>query len=1055
MEARTGRRTTALAGVRSATQGVAAALTCAIARLRARPGRVLLAAVGVAVSVVSIIVIAFASTVAGDVALRRDLAGLEPAGQAVVVAFAPEDGLDEADLSTIDSAVRRGVSGHPFGRVRSLVEFRALSNQRGDVFRFAGIGNLADSVDLVDGRWPQSCTPQRCEVVVVRPASATAAAVGLDLDDSLGLDIVGEVVSIDPLLLGGGFAPEANEVVVLADSVDGASSLQPLQYIRRSFGWIAPLDVDRLRVTDVARVLRAMAALPGSIERVGLEVRGPADELASGQTRARTAGNRLAVPAATSLTLFAAFAVFAGLGLRPDHRAAVALLSRRGASPAALAIFTAIEAGIVAIVGGVLGIGLGTPAGYWLAERAGSDGADAFSRVLAGSTDRNVMLFVFGAGALLIAVMRAADPIVVRRRRVRALDVAGLAAVFVIAVIVDRGAPSAASLAQQPDAGVAALPVLAAIVAVAVACRVVPLAIRAWAALVPSSQPLMKMSLANATSRPLRPMATAALVALTVMFGLFALGYRSTLGLGASDQAAFAVPYDFRITGGPALIRPREVEPAGGWAAVSDGLTATPVLRRSSVVRIAGFSGSTTEVLGLDPTTLVGLHGWRDEFGSSPMALASQLDTSPIEPLGTPIPQEARTLHLSTSGLDATSVSVVAQRADGSWHEVSADYQRSGEWLVDLEAADAGGRLVGFRIGQDIEAASRTEHHIGEGDTSVGALLVAGSIDRVASSARDGEAALGDVGARALPIDWSGLTISVGEIAVKPDNDGSAGGVEVSLSIQGTSALLVPSPGELAEPLPAIVDPVTAGTGRNGVVTLDSADGRLLVRPIAIVERFPGVSTRFAVVDIDLLQPAFDLVQPGFGTANEVWIAADSAAAERAASASLTADPTLGVLEIDSRRERLTALRDDPLARSTLAILVGSALAAALLAGLALVVGALADATDDRALHRTLALEGVSARRLVGFQTAKTLGLVLMSVPVGIAGAAGMLRLVTRTVAVTAGAVAPEPALRLSLPMALAVSTVLLFLIVAVVSAVLGAMPLRRVPSSDLLRGGE
>ena len=1054
MEARTGRRTTVLVGVRSATQGIAAALTCALARLRARPGRVLLAAVGVAVSVVSIIVIAFASTVAGDVALRRDLDGLEPAQQAVVVAFAPEDGLDEADLSTIDSAVRRGVAGHPFGSVRSLVEFRALSNKQGDVFRFAGVGNISDSVDLVDGRWPQSCTPQRCEVVVVRPASAPAAAVGLELDDSLGLDIVGQVVSIDPLLLGGGFAPEANEIVVLANSVGGASSLQPLQYIRRSFGWITPLDVDRLRVTDVSRVLRAMAALPGSIERVGLEVRGPADELASGQTRARTAGNRLAVPAATSLTLFAAFAVFAGLGLRPDHRAAVALLSRRGASPAALAIFTAIEAGLVAIVGGVLGVGLGTPAGYWLAERAGSDGADALSRVSAGSTDRNVLLFLFGAAGLLIAVMRAADPIVVRRRRVRGLDISGLAAAIVIAVIVDRGAPSAAALAQQPDAGVAALPVLAAIVAVAAACRVVPLAIRAWAAFVPSSQPLLKMSLANATSRPLRPLATASLVALTVMFGLFALGYRSTLGLGASDQAAFAVPYDFRITGGPALIRPREVEPAGGWAAVADGLTATPVLRRSSVVRIAGFSGSTTEVLGLDPTTLAGLHGWRAEFGRSPIALASQLDMSPIEPLGTPLPQQARTLHVATSGLDATAVSVVTQRADGSWHEVSADYQRSGEWVVDLEAGDAGGRLVGFRIGQDIEAASRTEHHIGEGDTSVGALLVAGSIDRVVWSDRNGEAALGDVGAQALSIDWPGLTISVGEISSKPDND-STGGVEVSLSIQGTSALLVPSPEELAEPLPAIVDPVTAGTARNGVVTLDSADGRLLVRPIAIVERFPGVATRFAVVDIDLLQPAFDLVQPGFGTANEVWIAADDVAAERAAASALSADPALSVLEIDSRRERLTALRDDPLARSTLAILVGSALAAALLAGLALVVGALADATDDRALHRTLALEGVSARRLVGFQTAKTLGLVLMSVPVGIAGAAGMLRLVTRTVAVTAGAVAPEPALRLSLPMALAAATVLLFLVVAVVSAVLGALPLRRVPSSDLLRGGE
>jgi hypothetical protein len=279
--------------------------------------------------------------------------------------------------------------------------------------------------------------------------------------------------------------------------------------------------------------------------------------------------------------------------------------------------------------------------------------------------------------------------------------------------------------------------------------------------------------------------------------------------------------------------------------------------------------------------------------------------------------------------------------------------------------------------------------------------------------------------------------------------------VSLTVSIQGRSSLLVPRPAELADPLPAIVDPVTAGTARNGVVTLDSADGRLRIRPVAVVERFPGAASRFAVVDIDLLQPAFDLVQPGFGTANEVWIAADGARAEGAAAAALAADRRLGVLDIDRRTDRLRDLEDDPLARSTLAILIGSALAAAVLAGLALIVGALADATDDRALHRTLALEGVSAKRLVGFQTVKTLGVVLMAIPVGLAGGAAILRLVTRTVAVTAGAIVAEPALRLSLPMAVAGAMLSVFLLTAACGALLGALPLQRVPTSDLLRGGE
>ena len=1032
----------------AALHGLSAAGSCALARLRAHPGRVVLAAIGVGVSVVSIVVIAFAATVAGDVALRRDLVQLDPAERAVIVAFAPEDGLDEEDLGAIDAAVRGNLAGDSFAGVRALVEFRALSNKQGDVFRVAGVGDLAAAVDLVGGRWPARCTPQRCEVVVVRSSAAADVAVELDLDPTLGLDIVGQVVATDPLLLGGGFAPESNEVVVLAGTVDGASGLQPLQYIRRSFGWIAPIRTDRLRVSDVSGLLRTMAALPGSIDRVGLEVRGPADALASGQIRARTAGNRLAVPAATSLTLFAAFVVFAGLGLRPDHRRALLLLGRRGAAPSALGLFTVLEAGWVVVVGGVLGLAAGVPAGFWLAQRAGSNGGDAFARVVDSSTLGNVALFLFAALIVLIAVMRAADPIVVRRRRVRGLDIAGVAAAAMIAVLVDRGAPSAAALAARPDTGVAAIPVLAAVVCAAVACRVVPAALRGSAALVPPSRPLLKMSLANSTARPLRPLATASLVALTVMFGVFGLGYRSTLALGARDQSAFAVPYDFRITGGAALVRPSAVAPEAGWNSLAPGLSSTPVLRRGTVVRVAGFSGSTAEVVGLDPTTLASLHGWRADFGAAPDTLAAQLDMAAPKPFGTTLPAEAIALTIATSGLDGTAVSVVVQQTTGRWHELPAIYRRSGDWVVELEANDAGGRLIGFRVGQDIEAASRTEHHIGEGDTSVGALLVTGSIDSISWHRAGSEpvAGAGDP----LAVAWSELRTTRGELSV----DGAAG-VSLNVSIQGRSSLLVPQPAELADPLPAIVDPVTAGTARNGVVTLDSADGRLRIRPVAVVERFPGAAARFAIVDIDLLQPAFDLVQPGFGTANEVWIAADGAGAEQAAAAALAADPQLGVLEIDRRTDRLRDLEDDPLARSTLAILVGSALAAAVLAGLALIVGALADATDERALHRTLALEGVSPRRLVGFQTVKTMGLVLMAIPVGLVGGAAILRLVTRTVAVTAGAIAAEPALRLSLPMTVAGGMLLVFIATAACGACLGALPLRRVPATDLLRGGE
>ena len=43
------------------------------------------------------------------------------------------------------------------------------------------------------------------------------------------------------------------------------------------------------------------------------------------------------------------------------------------------------------------------------------------------------------------------------------------------------------------------------------------------------------------------------------MFALLTFGYASTLRLGSQDQAAFAVPYDFRLQLGPELIRPQAV----------------------------------------------------------------------------------------------------------------------------------------------------------------------------------------------------------------------------------------------------------------------------------------------------------------------------------------------------------------------------------------------------------------------------------------------------------------------------------------------------------------
>ena len=127
-----------------------------------------------------------------------------------------------------------------------------------------------------------------------------------------------------------------------------------------------------------------------------------------------------------------------------------------------------------------------------------------------------------------------------------------------------------------------------------------------------------------------------------------------------------------------------------------------------------------------------------------------------------------------------------------------------------------------------------------------------------------------------------------------------------------------------------MVDPITAGAAVNGVVELETSNGSLRVQPAAVVSRFPGLGSRFVVVDIGAAGPAMDLLQPGAGTANEMWLAAGSRADERALSERLS-DTTFSSVDVDRRVARQTALATDPLAVVTLLILTASALVSLLL----------------------------------------------------------------------------------------------------------------------------
>ena len=242
-------------------------------------------------------------------------------------------------------------------------------------------------------------------------------------------------------------------------------------------------------------------------------------------------------------------------------------------------------------------------------------------------------------------------------------------------------------------------------------------------------------------------------------------------------------------------------------------------------------------------------------------------------------------------------------------------------------------------------------------------------------------------------------------LAVQPDS-----ALKITGSLLGVAILVTPpGPGQDV-PLDAVVDPATARTATNGVIVLETSNGTLRVHPSAVVNRFPGAGSRFAIVDIATLQPALDLLQPGAGTANELWLASDSAAHERSLASQLSG-PGFDSIEVDRRTARQDALATDPLAVVTLLILTAAALVAVVLGACAVSFGAAADSNDDRPLLRMLALERVEGRRLVAMVAGKSLAAICLAIPLGLIGGRWLLQIATRLVAVSATSGATEPAI--------------------------------------------
>ena len=1009
-------------------------------RVLRRPSTGLFAAIGIALAIAAVVAGSGVPLLAGDATLREEVSKL-PADERAITFSASVDLLDSIDeLSAVDRVIHSRLPASGAFGVRAQVAYRSLATPDGAVYRLAGFDDLVENTALIDGRLPTTCIPERCEVAIA-DASAT-----LSLPASLGIDIVGRVAITNPTLLSGQFAAEPGETLLVAPGWVAVSELTSLALIGRSVGWVAPLDTARLRLDNSDALRSSVARTAAAIELQSVQVAFPTDSFDAARVRAKVAQNRVVLATIQGAVLLAGFAVLAAAARRYEHAEARSLLRQRGATSGQLAFFTAAEMLWPTVVGVLAGVPAGLTITSVLAKRWGS-ARPGLAAETADAAARPVLLAAAALFAVTFLVSSRPVPLNGRETSQRGWgwpDGVGLAALAAGLVGLSRGATNAGQLANRSDPLVVALPVVSCVVTAWVAIRIVPRIAHILRRLLLRRAHLGRVALSEITrARPV-PLTALAFLAATTLFGLFSLSYRTTLLAGAQDQARFVVPFDLTVRTGPSLIRPTALRPTAGWNSVAPGVIASEIVRRAVAVRSPNLYVDAIELIGLDPDALAEGPNWSGGVAPPPRSLAATIRTTGPEQVGALISGSATELTISVIG-DRADVDAVVERRDGSWHEVAALVRADdpSRRYVALEPGDAGGRLVGFRIAQPIDDAARSEHRFGEGDTATtefGAKVTIADVVESNLSAPNSKVS--------ISTPWEALASESAELSV------SATSVTVVVRAQGASALILARGQRSARLVPAIVDPYTATAAINGVLTVEVGGGDQIDVAVArVVTRFPGASERFVVADLASAQRLLDESDPGFGTPNEVWIAASNGD-QRSLSAAFEEAP-FDQLRVQSRVSAESSLRAEPISRMTLGIFGFAAVVAALLAIAALVLTTHSEVVQQRPLHRSLATEGVSVakiRRMVMVELAAILAAALI---VGAGGALVLLSVASRVISVTAAAANPVPPLVTRVPWALSALLVALIWGIAMAGVRLACRPIARVVHGDLLRGVE
>lgn len=994
------------------------------ARARYRVWAWVLVASGTALAAALPVASAAASRLVSSAALEHGLEQL-PAGQRSVTVsyngFLP----DQAQLSDIDAAVQSEVGRLSEGATLHELIFRRISDARGNEFVLGATDGLPSAVHLVSGRLPTSCTPLRCEVVVIGTPVAP--------DPSLGIVVVGRATRTNPLVLSGTFDPGPGVPLLLADGVVAAAKLDSLANFQRSYGWVAPVDLGRVRRDGVPSYLDASASVADRLWRhtQGLVLTAPDDVLRAEDDRAAGSGQRFALLGAIGAVLVLGLALVGAVGARRDHLSVVRTLRLRGASARRLAGFTLAEAAWPVLLGAVVGVVATVAAMAGVASATGTPVGPVVRAGLVGSLAGLAVLVPLAVAAVALTLRVRPDG--GEAAVWHAVEIAAAVLAGAALLVAARGGTTAGT--GRTDPLLVALPLLVITAAALLAARLAPPVLSLVGRLLPHRALTARTAVQGPVRRPIRAATTVAVLAATVAAVVFATGYRATLQRGAEDQAAYAVPMSAVLRTGTDLTRPTDVSTPAAVASLGAGVHAYPVLRTGATVAVSGNENAPVQVLGLDPAALPALAQWRDDYADrSPSTLQRGLAV-PAPPHATALPT-GRELRIpftgSLAGLDVIGL-VRDARRDAS----AVPLHQVGGALVGTVPTDRGAlTLASLTLRENTEQATLRQHHIGEGNNDLPARTGAATF---AAPTVDGQPTSGAF------TSWRSTKATV---------SAQGGGIQVAYRIAGDVAVVRATAADEGQPVPALVDARTAARAQGGVLDLALGRlGRIRVHVVASGERFPTTTGRYAVVDRTALSRALDDLDPGAGAPTEVWVDAGRSGAG-ALAAKLRAAP-FDRLALSLRADRERALRTDPVARGAGLLLLTAAGLGLLVAVVAVVLLVAAERREAAGELYALEADGMpprSGRRLL---LLRAVAVVAVGVPAGLVAGALLARWVARLVAVTAGGTTPVPPLRLAVgPVALAVELAAALALALAAAAVVANRSLREPlpvrPETDL-----